>query len=161
MELLQNLGINGKLVLAQIVNFFILFYVLKKFAYGPVLKMLDDRSKKIEKGMKDAEASSKKLVEIEEKEKEVLTNAKKEAQEIIKKAEEQGMKNKEAIMVEAKEQADVMLKKAQEKIEEEKNKVMAEVKNEVAGLVMLATEKIVGEKMNSENDKKIIEEIIK
>jgi len=161
MELLENLGINGKLVLAQIVNFFILFYVLKKFAYGPVLKMLDDRSKKIEKGMKDAEASTKKLVEIEEKEKEVLINAKKEAQEIIKKAEEQGAKNKEAILTEAKEQSDAMLKRAQDKIEEEKNKIMAEVKSEVAGLVMLATEKIVGERMNSENDKKIIEEMIK
>lgn len=161
MELLQNLGINGKLVLAQVVNFFILFYVLKKFAYGPVLKMLEDRSKKIEKGMKDAEASTKKLVEIEEKEKEVLTNARKEAQEIIKKSEEQAIKNKEAILLEAKNQSDMMIKRAQEKIEEEKNKIMAEVKSEVAGLVMLATEKIVGEKANSESDKKIIEEVIR
>ena len=62
MELLSNLGINGKLLLAQIVNFFILLYILKRFAYKPILKVLDDRKEKIEKGLRDAENAKDKLL---------------------------------------------------------------------------------------------------
>lgn len=160
-EIIKTFHIDTKLILAQFINFAIVFFVLYKFAYGPVLRVLKERTKKIEKGLRDAEESQKKLTEISEKEKEVLVKARKEAQEIIKKAEEQAVKNKEGIIAEANKQADILIKKAQVGIEEEKNKVMLEVKNEIAGLIMLATEKIVGEKINSESDKKIIDSIVK
>ena len=160
-EIIKTFHIDTKLILAQFTNFAIVFFVLYKFAYGPVLKMLKERTKKIEKGLRDAEESQKKLTEMSEKEREVLVKARKDAQEIIKKAEDQAIKNKEGIIAEANKQAEVLIKKAQLGIEEEKNKVMSEVKNEIAGLVMLATEKIIGEKVSSESDKRIIEEIIK
>ena len=50
MELLGNLGINGKLFMAQLINFAILFFILRKFAYQPILKVLDERKDKIDKG---------------------------------------------------------------------------------------------------------------
>src|SRR4030042_2105348 len=105
MELLSNLGINGKLLLAQIINFLILLFVLHRFAYKPILKMLNDRTNKIEKGLKEAEESHKKLAEISEKEKEIITKARKDAQEILKKVEDTAKKNKEEIAIEAKNQA--------------------------------------------------------
>ena len=160
-EIIKTFHIDTKLILAQFTNFVIVFFVLYKFAYGPVLKLLKERTKKIEKGLRDAEESQKKLTEMSEKEREVLVKARKDAQEIIKKAEDQAIKNKEGIIAEANKQAEVLIKKAQLGIEEEKNKVMSEVKNEIAGLVMLATEKIIGEKVSSESDKRIIEEAIK
>ena len=98
MELLTNVGINGKLLLAQSVNFVILLFVLYKFAYGPVLKLLTERTSKIEKGLKDSEYAQKKLIEITEKEREIFTRARKQAQEIVAKAEEVAMKNKEEII---------------------------------------------------------------
>lgn len=159
-EIIKTFHIDAKLILAQFINFAIVFFVLYKFAYGPVLKVLKDRAKKIEKGLTDAEESQKKLTEMSEKEREVLVKARKDAQEIIKKAEDQAIKNKEGIIAEANKQADVLIKKAQLGIEEEKNKVMSEVKNEIAGLVMLATEKIIGEKINSESDRRIIDKIV-
>ena len=157
-EIIKTFHIDTKLILAQFTNFAIVFFVLYKFAYGPVLKLLKERTKKIEKGLRDAEESQKKLTEMSEKEREVLVKARKDAQEIIKKAEDQAIKNKEGIIAEANKQAEVLIKKAQLGIEEEKNKVMSEVKNEIAGLVMLATEKIIGEKVSSESDKRIIKE---
>jgi len=161
MELLNNLGINGKLLLAQIINFVVLLAVLYKFAYGPVLKMLDERTKKIEKGLKDAEASHKKLAEISEKEAAVLVEARKNAQEIIKKSEESAVKNAEGIVASAKEQTTKMLEVAQKQIEQEKEKILAEAKSEIANLVVMATEKIINEKMDSAKDKELIEGIIK
>jgi len=161
MELLTNLGINGKLLLAQIVNFLVLLFVLKKFAYGPVLKLLEKRTKKIEKGLKDAEEAQKKLVEITEKEKEVLAKARKQAQEIVANAEKVALKNKEEIVVAAKQQSEKILVDAEKKIELEKNKMLLEVKTEIGGLVAVATEKIIGEKMDSQKDKELIERAIK
>jgi F-type H+-transporting ATPase subunit b len=161
MELLENLGINGKILLAQIINFFILFWVLKKFAYKPVLSLLEERTKKIEKGLADAEKAHRKLEETEQKEKKVLTDAKKQAQEIIKKAEDQAEKNKEEIVAESKAKVEKLVVIAKKNIEEEKNKMIGEVKDEVAELVILATEKVTNKKINSESDKELIEEVIK
>ena len=104
MELLNSLGINAKLLIAQIVNFLILLFVLYKFAYGPVLRMLDERTKKIEKGMKDAEASGKKLEEIAAKEKGILDEAKNQAKEIVKRSEDAAVKQAEEIVITAKDQ---------------------------------------------------------
>jgi len=94
-ELVKTFHIEANLLAAQIVNFVIVLLVLYKFAYGPILKTLNDRTKKIEKGLKDAEESQKKLQEITQKEKEVMTDAKKEAQTIIKKSEEEAKKAKD------------------------------------------------------------------
>lgn len=161
MELLSNLGINGKLLIAQVINFLVLLFVLHRFAYKPVLKMLESRTKKIEKGLQDAEDAHKKLAEISEKEKEILKKASVAAQAVVAKAEEIAKKNKEEIMAEAKSQSDKILKDAEKKIEEEKNKMMAEVKGEIAGLVVAATEKLIAEKVNGAKDKELIEKFIK
>jgi F-type H+-transporting ATPase subunit b len=156
-ELIKTFHIDWSLMLAQAVNFLIVLLVLYKFAYKPILKTLNDRTKKIEKGLKDSADASQKLEEITEKEKEVLINAKKEAQEIIKKYENEAKKNAESITTEMKEKNAKMLEDAKTMIEEEKKKMLTEIKSEVAELVVLATEKVIAEKMNSEKDKEIIE----
>jgi F-type H+-transporting ATPase subunit b len=161
MELLSKIGIDWKLLAAQIINFLVLLFVLYKFAYGPILKMLDDRTKKIEKGLKDSEEAQKKLVEIEAKEKAVLVAAREEAQKIIQKSETTAVQNAKEIEISAKEQSAKILTEAKKQIEQEKNKVMQEVKSEIAGLVMQATEKIIDEKMTSEKDKEMINKAIK
>ncbi len=161
MELLNNLGINGKLLLAQIINFVILLAVLYKFAYGPVLKMLNDRTKKIEKGLKDAEEAKKKLIEMEKKEKNVLHQARLEAKDIIEKAEAVSVKDAERIIAEAKDQSEKMLDQAKRQIEKEKEKILAEAKSEIANLVMVATEKIIGEKLDENKDRELINSVIK
>ena len=161
MELLNKLGINWKLLLAQIVNFLILLFILYRFTYKPVLRMLDNRTKKIEKGLKDADDSQKKLKEITLKEREIIKDARKEAQAIMVKVEEQARKNKEEIIIEAKILSKKILKDAEKKIEEEKNKMMSEVKREIAGLVVMATEKVISEKLDSGKDKELIEKAIK
>ena len=161
MELLNSLGIDWKLLIAQIVNFLILLLVLYKFAYGPVLKMLNERTKKIEKGIQDAEASGKKLEEIAAREKGVLDEARHQAQEMVKRAEDAAVLQAEEIVLDAKEQTEKMVEAARVQIEQEKNKILAEAKTEIAGLVMMATEKIIGEKLDGEKDKELIREAIK
>ena len=159
-SLISTFNIEWQLVLAQLVNFAIVLYVLYRFAYGPILNLMTERTEKIDKGLKDAESAGKKLTEITEKEKEVLVEARKQAQEIVTKAEAVAVKNKEEIVVAAKEQSEKILADAEKKIELEKNKMMQEVKGQIAELVVAATGKVIGEKMDREKDKELIAKVL-
>lgn len=160
-ELISKLGIDWKLLIAQIINFLVLLFVLYKFAYGPVLAMLEKRQKKIEKGLKDAEDAHKKLAESEEKQKEILKHARTEAKDIVEKAHIQAEKSKSGIAAEAKVQAEKIIAGAKAEIEQEKQKTIAEIKSEIGGLVVAATEKIVGERIDEGKDRELIEKAIK
>lgn len=159
-ELLTKLGIDWKLLIAQVVNFLILLFVLYKFAYGPILAMLEKRSEKIERGLADAEAAGKKLAESADMQKEILRKARAEAKGIVEKARAQAEKSKSEMATEAKTQAEKIIAGARVEIEIEKEKTISEIKSEIGGLVVAATERIVGEKMSDEKDKKLIEKTI-
>lgn len=161
MELINALGLNVKILLAQLVNFAVILFVLYKFAYNPILKMLDERRDKIEEGIKNAEDAEAKLAKIEMQQKEALADARKEAQKIIAAAEDVAKKNKEDILNEAKKQSQEILAKAEKNIEQEKNKMMEDAKKELSELVSLATEKVVGEKVDAAKDKEIINSVIR
>ena len=160
-QLITTFHIDWMLILAQLVNFAIVLIVLKVYAYGPMMKLMNDRAKKIDKGLKDSEQAHKKLAEITEKEKAVLVEARKQAQEIVAKAEAVAVKNKEEIIVEAKTQAEKILSDSAKKIELEKNQMFAEVKGQIAELVVAATGKIIETKIDLEKDKSLIENAIK
>jgi F-type H+-transporting ATPase subunit b len=160
-ELIKTFHIEVNLLVAQMVNFAIVLFVLYKFAYKPVLKTLNSRTNKIEKGLSDADAAGKKLEEIMDKEKEVLATAKKEAQEIIRVAEDQAKANSVSLVLEARNQSEKLLVSAKSQIEQEKNKMLTEVKGEIANLVVMATEKIIGEKLDGNKDRELIENAMK
>src|SRR3990167_6951375 len=83
-ELLQHFGIEWKLLLAQLVNFGVLFFVLRKFAYGPLLGMLRERREKIAEGMRAAEESQQKLAEANREKDALLGEARKESVSLIR-----------------------------------------------------------------------------
>lgn len=161
MKLLSALGIDWKILIAQFVNFAILIWVLQRFAYKPIIKFLETRTKKIESGLKNTELAKKKILEIGEKEKEIIKKAKQEARKIIDSSEEIARKNQDEIMRKAEENVKMLSELAEKKIEQEKAKIISEAKSEIADMVVLATEKIIGEKLNSEKDKDLINQIIK
>ncbi len=160
-ELLSHLGIDARLFIAQLINFSIILFVLHRFAYKPVLAMLEKRTKKIEKGLADAEAAQKKCEEMAQKEQAVLTEAKKQAKDIIDKAHVQAQSNRDDIIAAAKKESENIIAKAGRTIEEQKQQMMHDVKSEVAGLVALAVEKVVDEKIDAEKDEAIIRDVIK
>lgn len=161
MEVLAKLGVDWKLLLAQAINFAVLFWVLRRFAYQPMLDFLEKRTVKIEQGLKDAEAATAKLSLMEVKEKEVLAEARTEAKNIIAQAEASAKKRdvEHTLATEAK--VKHLLEEAQMKIGEEKDKVMAGAKAEISELVMLSVEKILREKIDATKDKELLEKMAK
>lgn len=162
MEIIKALGIdNYQVLIAQFLTFAILLYILYKLAYDPIIKMLDERTAKIDKGIKDAETAVEKLQEIEKQEKEVLNKAKREAQEIITSAEEVAEKNKAEILENTRTEARKVFADTEKAIEEEKKKMREELKKETIELVMVATEKVLKDKIDGDKDKEIIESAVK
>ncbi len=116
MEIIENFGINPLLLLAQIVNFLIIFFILKKFLFKPILEILKKREKTIKEGLMDAEEGVKTLEEAREKEKNILKNAQLEAEKIIN---------------DTKEQASIILKEAEEKAKKETQDLIKSAKEQI------------------------------
>ena len=159
-ELLSKLGIDWKLLIAQIVNFLVLLFVLWKFAYGPIVAMLENRQKKIEKGLADAEEARKKLEESEIRQKEILKKARTEAKEIVEKAHLQAEKTKNLILAEAKRQQEHVVEAMKLQLDQEREKTVWEIKSEIGELVAAAAEKVIGEKMDDKKDKELVEKAV-
>lgn len=161
MEIIGKLGIDWRLLIAQIVNFAILLLVLRRFAYRPMIQFLEQRTERIEKGLRDADEAKKRLDEATVKEAGMLRRAKAEAKAILEKAQEAGKKNQEALLADAKIQAAQLIASAEKKMESEKARLVAEAKAEIAETVVLAAEKILGEKLHAENDAELIQKSLK
>jgi len=160
-EIIKTFHIDWKLLVAQAVNFAIVVFALYKFAYKPLLKSMNERTAKIEQGLKNAELSQQELAKAETGRKEEIIKAKKEARKIIEEAMEQANENQEKIVASAKERAEKVVAEAKEQIQQEKKRMILEVKKEIGELVILATEKVIDEKIKQEGDQEIVTNSIK
>lgn len=150
MEILTQIGIDGKLLLAQAVNFLILLFLLHRFAYRPMLSFLEKRTERIEKGLKDAEEAEKKLSQAAENEEKVLADAREEAKRILADARESAEKRGKELVAEFEKKADRVMKEAEERATEDRERLMREAKGEIAELVVSTTEKVLREKLSAD-----------
>lgn len=119
MEILNNFGFEPILFLAQIVNFLIIYWLLKKFLYKPVLKLLEDRKHKIVQGLKNAEESARLLEETIQKEEKILNQAQEKAKKLIEEAKAQSDIMLKQSIEETRKKVDTMLLEAREQIKYE------------------------------------------
>lgn len=112
MEIIKNFGIDPILLGAQIVNFLIVLYILRRFLYKPVLSTLQKRKDTIKEGLKNAEDARLRLEKVIEKEKNILRNAQIQAIKLIDNAKKQNVEMMQKTKEETKIQADRILKQA-------------------------------------------------
>lgn len=143
-ELLGQLGIDWKLLLSQGVNFFILLAVLTYFVYRPLLRMMAERRKKIEFGIRGAEEIEGRLKKIDEAKEEKLREADKTAVEIIGSAEKKGNTRFNDIVYQAQVKAENVLSEAatiaEHKRQEELETVTAEAKELIKRAIVKTVE---------------------
>ncbi len=161
MDLLNKLGIHPTLLLAQIINFLILMFVLYKFVYNPVLNLMEKREKKIKKSLDKAKEIDEKLEKIKIDYDKKMTQAKKEALKILEEAKNQAEKEREASLQKTKKEVAEIIKKAKEQISLEKEKLVEEAKDDLDKIVILAVEKILDQRLDKEINNKTVQEIIK
>jgi len=152
---MEALGINLLSFIAQIINFLIVMFLLWKFAYKPVLGILEDRQKKVEQGLKDADKAAKDRSEAELEAEKIREKAYGEANEILKNAKEAANTEAADIVKKASDQADRIMKNAKDEAAAAKDKVMKDAKKEISDVVVLALDKIVGEELDSNQKEKL------
>lgn len=158
-EVATTFGINGKLLLIQVINFGVLLWLLRHFLYQPLIRMMNERSQKIEKGINDAKLAGAELLDATEKKEEIIKAAKEESKAILGNAIQTAEKIRDNIQKEAETKAKEMIAAAVSQAEDEKRKMMMEVKGEVLALAVEITEKILGEQVNELRDKNYIARI--
>jgi F-type H+-transporting ATPase subunit b len=157
---LEALGINLGYLVSQIVNFTLLAVLLYFVAYKPILRMLDERSARIKKGLEDAEQASRRAAEIEQEFEQRMTEARKEGQEIIAQATQMSEKARQEILETAREEARAQIDKAKEEIARERDLAMAELRQQVADLSLTISEKVIGKTLDEQRQRQLIAEFL-
>lgn len=150
MQIFQDFGVNPILLLAQIVNFLIVLFLLKKFLYKPVLKIISDREKEVQKGITDAQAAQAKLDEATKKETEILQKASERADKLIEEAKAQAQGMKTQAEEDAKTSAERIVTEGRERIVQESTEAEDRLTKNIGRIAISILEKslvgIFGEK---------------
>lgn len=160
MDFLKDFGVEPLLLLAQMVNFAILLFILKRFLYKPILKVLEERKNKIATSMKQSEQIQKKFEELDVKQQEILDNARNESAQIIDAAKSEAKTLANQIQIEASNQTQLSLKRAQETLALEKQKMISEAKREIVSVVTSATQKVIGKMMTKKDNDRLVTEAV-
>ena len=158
---LGALGIDGKAFVIQLITFALVFLVLKKWAFKPIAKILDDRRKTIEAGVNLGEEMKKQQIAMEAKVADELTKARKEADDIVAGAEETSRQTIREAEAKAQEKAAIIVKEGEERAENEMTRARKKLEVEIVGLVSDATEAIIGEKVDATKDAALIDRALK
>jgi F-type H+-transporting ATPase subunit b len=153
------LAINGTL-LAQILNFLILAAILAKFAYKPLMNMLEERRNKIAASIESAEKDKMEAQKLKQEYYDQLAQARTQAQAIVDKAEKLAEESKEEILTAAREESARLLKAVQDEIVREREKALAQIRNEVVAIAISAAAKIVEQNLDQEANAKLVDHFI-
>jgi F-type H+-transporting ATPase subunit b len=161
MEALSKLGIHPLLLIAQIVNFVILLWLLRRFLYKPLLKLFQNRTAKIQEGIKTAEDLKRQAQEAESQQKKNLDEARKEAHRIIEQATILGDDEKKKILEMAKNEAKKIVEKTMVEIEDEKKNIMKEIRKEIGEMVVTLSTVMIRKTIDKKTQKQLLEESIR
>ncbi len=142
-QLFGAFGINGKLLIAQLINFGVLFMGLTYLLYKPVMKTLDDRRSKIAQGVLDADAAALKLATASEEAGSIVKEASTDAEGIVAAARDAATAEKARIMKDAETRAAAVAADADARAKEVASKALRDSEKEIARLSVLAAEKVL------------------
>ena len=154
----DTFGWNPWLFLSQVVSFSIVALLLKRFAYKPILAVLEDRRHRIEEGLLNAEKIKKELAEAQKRYAEILAKANADAQKMIDEARESSAHLAERKQQEAIAAAEQIIAKAREAAAFEHERTMESMKRELGRLVVETTAKVTGKVLTSEDQQRLQEE---
>ncbi|HUU62738.1 MAG TPA: F0F1 ATP synthase subunit B [Dehalococcoidia bacterium] len=154
------IGIDWQVLLAQLINFGILFGLLFFLLYKPMRRTFDARSNRIKESMEQAEQIKEQMARTEEQVREQLAAARREGQDILAQAAQMGDRLKEEARGEARQDAEVIVARARTEIERERDEAIDEVKRQFVDLAITAAEKVVNETLDREKHRRLIEEVL-
>ena len=160
MQFFEAFGVDLPKLLFQIANFLLLLWLLNRFLFKGVVQMLDERSKRIGKGLEDAEAAARDRELARAEREAAVAEARKEAAEMLASANKIATDTRNEILEEARAEAEKVTERAREEINAEKERAMAELRAQVANLALDAASKLVRSDMNATTQRRLVEEFL-
>jgi len=155
------LGVDLKILIAQLTNFLLLYFLLSKFAFNPLIKILEERHKKVEESAKRAQEIEQEKINLDETVKKTMADAKREAQEIISRGQESIKRETALAKKSTEERAATLLMATKKEIDAMKKSTKQELAREIGLLVVQATEKAVQKNINDKEKDAITASTIK
>lgn len=154
-------SIEPSTIIGVLCNTLILFLIVKKFLFAPVLKIIDERKAQVSKTYEDADAALENAKKMENEYNEKLTAAKEESAEIIKNASKKAQQRSDEIIAEAKNEAAGIVTKANADIEKERKRAVNQIKDEISDIAVSIAGKVIGKEVASdEEQERLIDEFI-
>ncbi|WP_168062702.1 F0F1 ATP synthase subunit B [Candidatus Manganitrophus noduliformans] len=150
------MGIDIQQVLTQIVGFLLLLWLLRKFAWGPLLGVLDERRTRIASELEEIRKGKESLAQMKTEYDTKLSEIENQARLRIQEAVVEGQRMAREIAEGAREEAHQILEKAKEDIQREMAKAKAQLRDEIATIAVSAAGKIVRQEMNKQKDKELV-----
>ena len=160
-QISEQFGLNGWALLSQIISFSVVCYALYRFAYHPILNVLEERRKKIADSLANADAIKNQLADAKKTAEELLAKAGADATKMIEEARTAAKQVGERESQRAVQQAAEIIQKAREAGEAEQKRLMAELKKDLSRLIVDATARVTGKILTPDDQRKITEETTK
>jgi len=160
MEIISTLGIDPKLILAQVINFLILFFVLKKLVYKPVVGLLEKRRAMVEQSVHNSQKIEERLVALEDERKKILAEASNNAMAVMEQSKKEAAEEHQKAMVAAKKEISALAERYRAQLKDEKDQMFEDLKADVANLIVASCEKILRKEFDK-TDQKRLESAIK
>ncbi|MBM2810527.1 MAG: synthase subunit [Chloroflexi bacterium] len=158
--ILKSLGVDLPSVAWHLINFLILIWILQRFMYRPILKMLDDRAARIRDSMAEAEAVRAETARLQTESKNILDEARSEGQTVLAQANH----NAERIISEARQaaqqEADRLVERAKSELAREREQSYQELRQEVADLAIAAASRVIGRALDGPSHRELVREFL-
>ena len=156
----EQIGILWGNLLWQCLAFGLLVFLLHRFAYAPVVRMLDERANRIRESMEQAEQIKAENQAAARRAEEVIAQAQAQTREMLAQAQQMSQRTIAAAQAEAREQRDKILADARSQIEAETQKAKEELQREVARLAILAASRVIGKSLDTQDHYRLVDEAL-
>lgn len=157
---IANLGISLPNLVAQLINFGILFGLLFLVAYKPLMRMLDERSKRVKESMEQTERIKEQALHAEEEVKKQLETASKQGQEVISRAVRTGEELRQRAQEQARQEGESLIGRARTEIQRERDDAIDELRREFADLTIMAAGKVIDRSLDKDAHRKLIDKVL-
>ncbi|MDL2362813.1 MAG: F0F1 ATP synthase subunit B [Patescibacteria group bacterium] len=158
---LGALGVDAHAFVIQLITFVLAYFVLRKYAFGPILKVLNERRETIESGVKLGEEMQKERAKLDDEVEEALQASRRKADGIIADAQDTAKQTVRAAEDKAKVKAQGVVAEAEDRIAQDTQRARKQLEKELVSLISDATEAIIDEKVDAKKDAQLIDRALK
>ena len=157
---MEALGLNLPMLIAQIVGFLVLLFILKLLLYKPLLKVMDERAARIKESLEAAESAKEQAAVSQEQMQEDIRKAREEGQQMIAQARDVASRFRDEEMAKAKDEIAAERAKAEADIQRERDAAIEDLRQEFAGLAISAAERVVERSLSESDHRDIIDRVL-